>query len=73
MPEYGIQLDGAVIVGPHWGSPADVIESFHAFGTNRVYGQLVVRALDPRPESRRDPVTGDIDAPGAPLPEWSVV
>lgn len=41
--EYGILLEEKVIVGPGWESVADVVDSFHAFGVNRVYGQLVVR------------------------------
>jgi hypothetical protein len=45
--EYGIQLaDNDVIVGPGWASHADVVDSFHAFNTDRVYGTLVVRTKE---------------------------
>lgn len=46
-PEYGIQLDtGSVVIGPDWESPAEVIDSYHGFGTTRVYGHLVVRTRE---------------------------
>jgi len=41
--EYGIQLETRVVVGPDWRCEAEVMDSFHGFGTTRVYGQLVVR------------------------------
>ena len=47
MPEYGILLeDGKVIVGPDWGCVAEVMDSFHGFGSPRAYGELVVRSTD---------------------------
>lgn len=32
--------NGAIIRDPDWHTLADVMGSFHAFGVNRVYGQL---------------------------------
>lgn len=32
--------NGVVVKDPDWHTLADVMKSFHAFGVNRVYGQL---------------------------------
>jgi hypothetical protein len=44
MPEFGIRLDSdQIVVGPHWESVAEVIDSYHGHGVRRVYGQLITR------------------------------
>lgn len=46
-PEFGIRLpSGIIVTGPDWASHADVVDSYHGFGTDRVYGQLVFRTDD---------------------------
>lgn len=46
MIEFAILLDNQAIVGPDWRSEAEVMDSFHGFGVNRAYGQLVSRSPD---------------------------
>ena len=42
MRELAVLLDsGAVVLGPGWTCVADVMDSFHGFGVNRVYGTIV--------------------------------
>ena len=43
MAEYGIRLDGRVIVGPDWACEAEVMDSFHGHNERRAVGVLVVR------------------------------
>lgn len=57
MIEFAILLDGRAIVGPGWQSIAEVMDSFHGFGVNRAYGQLVSRSPT-NPDWR--PVHGDV-------------